>query len=179
MPRHSRIGPFAVLVLAAALEAILLPSAAAQSSPPFVESAPPVESVPQHLRQLAGRGIDDLLLGDGTAAQSGWINGKYGFYLAYRGPERMPDWLALSLANAADQKAPLRVADLAASLLAVGDRVAFLRSYDERLSAAGPWRLCLSRGARQVLINNRGTATFVSFAPRQLSADITCTDIGG
>jgi hypothetical protein len=178
MIRHALTAPIAAL-LTMMLAAVASAPARAQASPPFVESAPAVESVPQYLRQLAGRDLDDLLLADGIAAQSGWVGGKYAFYLAYRGPERMPDWLALSLANTAEQKAPLRVADVVANLLAVSGRAAFLRNYDDRLAAAGPWRLCLARAGHQVLIHNRGSATFVSFAQRELSADITCTQLGG
>jgi hypothetical protein len=178
MIRHALTAPVAAL-LATMLATVVGQSALAQTSPPFVESAPAVESVPQYMRQLAGRDLDDLLLADGIAAQSGWVGGKYAFYLTYRGPERMPDWLALSLANTAEQKAPLRVAALVAALLGVGDRAAFLRDYDDRLGAAGPWRLCLARAGHQVLIHNRGSATFVSFAQRELSADITCTQLGG
>jgi hypothetical protein len=36
----------------------------------------------------------------------------------------------------------------------------------------------MTRGGRQVLIHNRGSATFVSFARRVLSADIDCPELG-
>jgi hypothetical protein len=152
--------------------------AAAQPSPAFVENSQPIESVPQYLRQLAGRDLDDLLLADGVAAQSGWVGGKNAFYLTYHGAERTPDWLALSIANGPDQKAPVRLGDITATLLAVPDRGAFLRNYDDRLAAPGPWRLCMARGRQQVLIHNRGNATFLSFARRVLSADIDCPALG-
>ena len=167
-----------VALLGAAPATVTSYTAAAQSSPPFVESAPVGESVPQYMRQLAAGDLDDLLLADGVAAQSGWVGGSFAFYLSYRGPERSPEWLALSLTNTPEQKAPLRVADVVATLLSVRDRAAFLRDYDGRLSVAGTWRLCLSRMGRQVLVHNRGPATFVSLARRQLSADITCTELG-
>jgi len=178
MPRRLGIGPLAALVLAAALDATFRSPAAAQISP-MVEAAPAIESVPRYLRQLAGGDLDDLLLADGVAAQSGWIAGKYAFYLAYSGPERRPDWLALSLTNTADQKAPLRMADMVANLLAVVDRTTFVRDYDSRLGIAGPWRLCLAREDLHVLIHNRGPATFVSLAQRRLSADIACIQVKG
>lgn len=178
MARQARNALGAVLLASLALANAAPLPAAAQSSPPFVENAPTAESVPQYLRQLAGRDLDDLLLAEGVVAQSGWIAGKYAFYLDYRGPERLPDWLALSLANTPEQKPPLRVADVAVALLGVSDRAAFMRDYDGRLSAPGPWRFCIARAGRQVLVHNRGTATFVSFAHRILSADLDCTDIG-
>jgi hypothetical protein len=178
MTWQARIALAAAAVLGTALAGAAPQPAAAQASPPFVESTPPVESVPQYLRQLAGRDLDDLLLAEGVAAQSGWIAGKSAFYLTYHGLERTPDWLALSLANTTEQKAPLRLADIVATLLAVGDRAAFLRNYDDRLAAAGPWRLCLARAGRQVLIHNRGAATFLTFARRVLSADVACPELG-
>jgi hypothetical protein len=177
MARQARIALAAMMTVGAAL----LSSAGpvwAQSSPPFVENTPPLESVPQYLRQLAGRDLDDLLLADGIAAQSGWIAGKSAFYLTYHGAERTPDWLTLSVANTADQKAPVRLGDIVATLLAVPDRTAFRRNYDDRLAAPGPWRVCMARGTRQVLIHNRGTTTFVSFAHRVLSADLRCPELG-
>jgi hypothetical protein len=177
MGRQRRIAPIAML-FGALLAATVGQRAAAQSSQTFTENVAVGESVPQYLRQLAGRDLDDLLLGEGVAAQSGWVNGKFAYYLDYRGPERKPDWLALSVSNTSDQKAPVRVGEIVATLLSVGDRAAFLRNYNDRLSAAGPWRLCLARAGRQALIHNRGTATSVSFAQRVLSADIDCTDLG-
>ena len=178
MTRQARNAVAAALLLGMTLAGAAPRPATAQTSPPFVETAPTVESVPQYLRQLAGRDLDDLLLAEGVVAQSGWIGGKNAFYLDYRGPERAPDWLALSIVNTAEQKPPVRVAEIVATLLAISDRAAFLRNYDGRLSAAGPWRFCVARAGRQALIHNRGTATFVSFAHRMLSADLSCTDIG-
>jgi hypothetical protein len=178
MSRHARIVLTAVMVVGAAFASAPGP-AAAESSPAFVENGRPIESVPQYLRQLAGRDLDDLLLADGVAAQSGWIGGKTAFYLTYHGAERTPDWLALSIANTPDQTAPVRLGDIAATLLGVPDRAAFLRDYEDRFAAPGPWRLCLARGKQQVLIHNRGNATFLSFARRMLSADIDCPPLGG
>ena len=177
MARQVQFVVAAVVLLVTALGGAAQQPVAAQSSPPFVETAPAVESVPQYLRQLAGRDLDDLLLAEGVVAQSGWIDGKYAFYLDYHGPERAPDWLALSLVNTAEQKPPLRIANIVATLLAISDRAAFLRDYDGRLAAPGPWRFCVARNGRQVLIHNRGAATFVSFARRTLSADLSCTDL--
>ncbi|HVO16390.1 MAG TPA: hypothetical protein VMV26_14330 [Alphaproteobacteria bacterium] len=177
MARQAQVALAAFMMAGAALLSGAGP-AAAQSSPSFVENAQPLESVPQYLRQLAGRDFDDLLLADGVAAQSGWVAGKSAYYLTYHGAERSPDWLALSVANAADQKAPVRLGDIFATLLSVPDRSAFLRNYDDRLAAPGPWRLCMARGGRQVLIHNRGSATFVSFARRVLSADLDCPELG-
>lgn len=173
MALQARIALAAIMMASAALSSGGEPSAA-ESSPAFVENAQPLESVPQYLRQLAGRNLDDLLLADGVAAQSGWVGGKSAYYLAYHGTERSPDWLALSVVNTDDQKAPVRLGDIVATLLSVPGRAAFLRNYDDRLSAPGPWRLCLARGGSQVLIHNRGNATFVSFARRVLSADLDC-----
>ena len=177
MARPAPIAAFAVASLCVFLAGSLDRPAAAQASPPFAETVPVGESVPQYLRQLAGRDLDDLLLGEGVAAQSGWVGGKYAFYLSYRGQERAPEWLTLSLSNVADQKAPLNLAGIVATLLSIKDRAAFLRAYDGRLSVAGPWRLCLARGGSQTLIHNRGPATFISFARRTLSADVDCNEV--
>jgi hypothetical protein len=178
MARSAMLFALAVAAAGALLTpASSAPARAEAAPPPFAETEPNIESVPQYLRQMAGHDLDDLLLAEGVAAQSGWVNEKYAFYLVSQGPERTPNWLALSLANQADQTPPIRLAAIVGTLLSVADRAAFLRGYDDRLSAAGPWRLCLAHGEQQVLIHNRGSATFLSFAKRPLSADISCADI--